>query len=79
MTVAAPEKPPVAEKKKGKPPKKYGTLIRVSDAFAESIKRASSFEGTSVAEFANAHLLPITEKRYRDAVVRAARKMEAGE
>lgn len=58
------------------PSKRYGTLIRVSDVFAEAIGRASSFEKMSVAEYANAHLLPIVEKLFKDAVVREARRME---
>lgn len=56
--------------------RRYGTLIRVTDEFAEAIKRSASFEGSSIADYANRHLLPIVEKRYRDAVLKEARKME---
>jgi hypothetical protein len=66
---------PVSKKKQGDP-KRYGTLIRVSDEFAESIRRASSFEGVSVAEFAALHLLPIVERRYKEAVLKEARRVE---
>ena len=57
-------------------PKRYGTLIRVSDKFADAIRDASSFEKLSVAEFADTVLLPITEKRFKDAVTKAAKRME---
>lgn len=56
--------------------KQYGTLIRVSGAFAEAMKRASSFEDLSVADFADAYLIAIVEKRWQDGVVRAAKKIE---
>lgn len=48
-------------------------VIRVSDGFAEAIGRAASFEKISVAEFATRHLLPVVEKRYRDAVLKEAK------
>ena len=64
-----------AEGKGEGPPRRYGTLIRVSDEFAEAIGRAASFEGKSVAEYATAHLLPVVEKRYRDAMIKEARRM----
>jgi ribosome-binding protein aMBF1 (putative translation factor) len=60
-------------------PKQYGTLIRVSDEFADAIRQASSFEGMSMREFADAHLLPVTRKRYSDAVIKEARRIEGGE
>lgn len=59
-------------------PRRYGTLIRVSDEFAEALKRAASFESLSMTEFTQVVLLPIVEKRYRDAVLKAARRMEGG-
>jgi hypothetical protein len=65
-------------KKKAEKPKKYGTLIRVSDEFAEALRDVVGFEKTSMAEFADAHLLPMVRKRYRDAVIREARRMEGG-
>ena len=74
MNTTAVQGETVARKKSE--PKRYGTLIRVTDAFAEAIRDGSSFEKMSVAEYANTYLLPIVEKRYRDAVVKAARKME---
>jgi hypothetical protein len=66
----------VGRKKAEGKPKRYGTLIRVSDEFADMITRASSFEGISVAEFATKYLFPITEKRYRDAVLKEANRMK---
>src|SRR4051794_36867330 len=53
-------------------PKRYGTLIRVSDTFADALKKAASFEKISMAEFADLVLLPVTENRYRDAVIKEA-------
>jgi hypothetical protein len=72
----------VAKKKLDTPtgkPKRYGTMIRVSDEFAEALRLATGFEQTSVAEFADAHLLPIVKKRYRDAVMKEAKRIEGGE
>lgn len=57
-------------------PKRYGTLIRVSDAFADALRNAASFEKMSIAEFADAYLRPATEKRYKEAVLKEARRME---
>jgi hypothetical protein len=66
----------VAKKKTAGSPKRYGTLIRVSDEFAQALRDVTGFEKTNVAEFADAHLLPIVRKRYRDAVLREAKRME---
>jgi hypothetical protein len=74
---AVAEKRGMARKKAGKP-KRYGTLIRVSDEFAAALRDAVGFEKTSMAEFADAHLLPVVRKRYRDAVLKEARRMEGG-
>jgi hypothetical protein len=77
ITITATGEIEVAKKKSAKDlPKRYGTLIRVSDKFAESIRRASSFEKASIAEYAETHLLPVIERRYRDAVLKEAKKME---
>lgn len=62
---------PVAKKKTttgDKPaqePKRYGTLIRVSDQFADAIRNASTLEKLSMAEFADKHLLQAVTSRYR--------------
>jgi hypothetical protein len=69
----------VAKKKSGAAPKKYGTLIRVSDEFADALRDVVGFEKTSIADYADSHLLPLVRKRYRDAVVKAARRLEGGE
>jgi hypothetical protein len=69
---------PVAKKKpvvEGGGPKQYGTLIRVSDEFAEAIRQASSFDAVSMREFADLHLLPAVRKHYRDAVLREAKRI----
>jgi hypothetical protein len=69
----------VAKKKSTGAPKRYGTLVRVSDEFAKALSEVTRFEGSSVAEFADAHLLPVVRKRYRDAVLKEARRMEGSE
>jgi hypothetical protein len=69
----------VARKKSGTTPRRYGTLVRVSDGFAEALRDVTRFERTSVAEFADAHLLPIVRKRYREAVLKEARRVGGGE
>lgn len=58
--------------------KRHGTLIRVSDEFAKALDDATRFEKTSVAKFADQHLLPVVRKRYRDAVLKEAKRMEEG-
>jgi hypothetical protein len=68
----------VAKKKSAGTSKRYGTLVRVSDDFAKALSEVTRFEGSSVAEFADAHLLPVVRKRYRDAVIKEARRMEGG-
>lgn len=57
-------------------PKRYGTLIRVTDEFADAIRDASSLEKLSVADFATAHLLPVVTRRYRDTLISKAKKVE---
>jgi hypothetical protein len=78
MAVSATEVKDVAKNKVGEPgkPKRYGTLIRVTDEFAEAIKEASSLEKLSVADFASVYLLPVVTKRYRDTLVSKAKKAE---
>jgi hypothetical protein len=68
----------VAKKKTGETPKRYGTLIRVSDAFADALRDVTGFEKTTVAEFCDTLLLPVVRKRYRDAVIKKARGLEGG-
>jgi hypothetical protein len=68
----------VAKKKTGESPKRYGTLIRVSDEFAAALRDVTGFEKSTVAEFADAHLLPVVRKRYRDAVLSVAKRMQGG-
>lgn len=77
MAITETEELDVAKKKTqaGKP-KRYGTLIRVTDEFADAMRTASSFENVSIAEYATLHLLPIVQKRYRDALIKKAKKME---
>ena len=76
MATLAGRETPVAKKKTEGKAKRFGTLIRVSNEFADAMSRASSFEKISMAKFADKHLLAIVEKRYRDAVLKEARRME---
>jgi len=69
----------VAKKKTGASPRRYGTLIRVSDELAEALRHAVSIERISMAQFGDQYLLPVVRKRYREAVLREARRMEGGE
>jgi hypothetical protein len=68
----------VAKKKADEPvqPKRYGTLIRVTDRFAKAVKEASSFEQASIAEYLDAYVLPIVEKKFADAIVKKAKRIE---
>ncbi len=56
--------------------KRRGTLIRVSDAFAEAIADITGLEKTNAADFADAHLLPVVKKRYREVILKKARAVE---
>lgn len=69
----------VGVKKTDLDPKRHGSLIRVSEAFAEAIRDVVGLEKTSAAKFADTHLLPIVQKRYRDIILKKARKMESSE
>jgi hypothetical protein len=53
-----------------------GTLIRVTDEFAEVIRTASSFQKSSIIEYADAVLLPLVQQRYRDVLIREATRLE---
>jgi hypothetical protein len=67
----------MAKKKAVEENKRKGTLVRVSDEFAEALSDVVGFEKTNVAAFADAHLLPVVRKRYREQVLQKARRMEA--
>jgi hypothetical protein len=81
MENATRERRAVGRKKQPKEdgPKRYGTQIRVSDAFADLIVKLANMEGVSVADLLDKHVLGVMEKRYRDAIVREARRLEGGE
>jgi hypothetical protein len=68
----------VAKKKSADPNQRKGTLIRVSDEFADALRDVTGFEKTTVAAFCDADLLPVVRKRYREAVLKEARRMEGG-
>lgn len=63
-------------KRPGPKPNPPGTLVRVTDEFADALRDASSFEKLSMAEYATVHLLPIVQRRFKDAVVKKAKRME---
>lgn len=65
-----------AETPKPDPKKQAGTLIRVSDDFANSIRRAAQFEDISIADFASRYLADVVERVYRDAVVKEAKRFD---
>ena len=77
MTTFAPDRP-MAKKTapKSEAPKVPSVLIRVSAVFADAIRDAASIDRVTVGAFADEHLLPIVAKRYRDSVLKAARKIE---
>jgi ribosome-binding protein aMBF1 (putative translation factor) len=79
MSSVATPSPAVAKKKSvsGEKPKQYGTLIRVSESFADAIRKASQFQGMSMAGYADEYLLPVVEKKYRDAVLKEAERMKS--
>jgi hypothetical protein len=77
--VDATKEPPAVAKKKSATPKRYGTLIRVSDEFANALRDVAGFERMSATEFADTVLLPVVRKRYRDGVLKMAKRMEGGE
>ncbi len=60
-------------------PSRYGTQIRVSDAAADIITKAAGAEGLSVAVFVDKHLVSIADRRYRDAIMREAKRLGGGE
>lgn len=67
---------PAMAKKKASPGKRPGTMVRVSDAFAEIINKAAALEEMSIAHYADAYLTPAVRKLYSEALVRESRKME---
>ena len=50
-------------------------MVRVSTAFAEALKDVVRIEGKSIAEFADDYLLPIVRKRYKDSLMKEARRV----
>lgn len=71
---------PVAKKKSSTnaEPRRYGTLIRVSDEFADAIRKASALADVSHSEFADDHLLAIVQRIYRDALAKESKRMGGG-
>jgi hypothetical protein len=71
--ITAGERPVMAKKA----PKRYGTLVRVSDQFAEALRLVTRFEDVSAAEFCDRHFLPIATRRYEEWVLKRAKDIEA--
>ena len=57
------------------PAKRYGTLIRVSDDFAELLRKVCPLAGQSAADFVDENLLAIVQKRYRDLLKSESKKL----
>jgi hypothetical protein len=68
----------MAKKKTAAAAKPHGTMIRVSEEFAAALSNATSIEKMSAAEFSDAYLLPVVRKRYKDAVLKEAKRLEGG-
>lgn len=58
--------------------KRYGTLIRVSDEFADVLKKAAVLHQQSMAQFADKHLLPVAKTRYQSAMTKESKKLKGG-
>jgi hypothetical protein len=67
----------VAKKRAATPgqPKRYGTLVRVSDEFADALRKASALQSVSMADFADTHLLAVVQKLYRDTLAKESKRM----
>jgi hypothetical protein len=52
--------------------------MQVSDEFAAALKELTGFEQSSIAQFADSHHLPVVRKRYRDAILSKAMRLESG-
>src|SRR5271165_4536966 len=64
-----------AKKPNSAPAQKNDAMLRRSNAFAEALKDATRIDKTSIAEFADEHLLPVVRERYKPAVIREARRL----
>ena len=56
-------------------PRRYGTQIRVSNAFADLIVKAANTEGLSVADYIDKHVMGLIEKRYKEAILKEAKRL----
>jgi hypothetical protein len=65
----------MAKKKAVSGAKRHGSLVRVSEAFAEALNDAARIEKMSAAEFADAYLLTAVQKRYRETVLKEAKRL----
>jgi len=69
----------MAKKKSASTSKRRGTLIRVSNELADALAEVTGLERNNVADWADAHLLPVVRKLYRDSLIRKAKRLEGGE
>jgi hypothetical protein len=70
-TVGRKKLPPKTEPE----PKRQGTMIRVSDDFAEVFRKACNLEGLNSAEFVDSHFLPLVRRIYRELLDRETKEM----
>lgn len=56
-----------------------GTMMRVSEAFAEKIKRASGERGLTATEFCDQFLTPCTDKAHREYIQAEAKRLAGGD
>ncbi len=79
MQSAAGERVVGRKKTQGDKPRRYGTQIRVSNAFADLIVKAANTEGLSVADYIDKHVTGLVEKRYKEAILKEAERLKGGE
>ena len=74
-----PENHDMAKKESETAVRKYANLVRVSAEFAEALNDAVRMEKMSAGEFADAHLLPTVRKRYKETVLKEAKRVGGSE
>jgi hypothetical protein len=74
-----PENREMAKKETDATARKYANLVRVSAEFAEALNDAARMEKMSAGEFADTHLLPTVRKRYRETVLKEAKRVGGSE
>jgi hypothetical protein len=57
--------------------KKAVRMMRVSTEFADAVAKVSQLENLNAAEFVDTHFLPIVRKRYKEAIIKEAKRLAA--